>query len=215
MRKKLCIYCGQNPGTTRDHIPPRGFFEKPCPNIKRITVPCCEACRLADEANDEKARNLIISTAPAEPHRVVQSQLADARNRAIDDHGQLPVLLEHMVPADISTSAGVYLGSSPAFNLNNPVMDAFLHRMARGLLHSVKNTGFVPSKVQWQTNLQPDIFAIFASGLSGSFGDVFSYRALFVEDSHDSLWLLTFFERLHFKVSLHSTVTQAQGTRDD
>lgn len=172
--KKVCIYCGQNPGTTRDHIPPRCFFETPCPNINLITVPCCETCRLAGEANDAKARNLIISTAPAEPHRVVQSQLADARNRAIDDCGQLPVLLDHMVQAAISTSSGLNLGAAPAFNLDSPVMDSFLHRMARGLLHSVKNIGFVPSKIQWQTNFQPDTFAIFASGLSGSFGDVFS-----------------------------------------
>ena len=175
--------------------------------MNRITVPCCETCRLVDVANDEKARNLIISTAAAEPHRIVQSQLADARNRAIDDHGQLPALLEHMVQADLTTSSGEYLGCAPAFNFDSPVMNAFLHRVTRGLLHSVKDTGFVPSRVEWRTNLEPDIFHVFASAVSASLGDVFSYRALFVEDSHDSLWLLTFYERLHFEVSLHSTVT--------
>src|SRR5436309_2883728 len=66
MKKALCIYCGNSPGVTRDHIPPQCFFEEPCPNINRITVPCCESCKLADEPNDAKARNLIISTMQAE-----------------------------------------------------------------------------------------------------------------------------------------------------
>jgi hypothetical protein len=206
MKKALCIYCGKNPGATRDHIPPRCFFEEPCPNISRITVPCCEACKLADEPNDAKARNLIISTIQAEPHRVVETQLAGARNRALEFHGQLPVMLAHMVQADVHTPAGVYLGSAPAFNLDSPVMDAFLHRVVRGLLHSVRKTGFMPSTIQWRTNLPPVAFAIFASGISRTVGGVFSYRAVFVEESKDSLWLLTFYERLHFVVSLQSTV---------
>lgn len=46
--------------------------------------------------------------------------------------------------------------------------------------------------------------------LRGLRADVFSYSALFVEDSHDSLWLLTFYERLHFKALL-----EIAGTADD
>jgi hypothetical protein len=206
VKKSFCIYCGQNPGTTRDHLPPQCFFEEPCPNINRITVPCCEPCRLADEPNDAKARNLIISTIQAEPHRVVESQLASARNRGLELHGQLPIMLQHMVQADIHTPAGIYLGSAPAFNLDSPVMDAFLHRMARGLLHSVKKSGFMPSKIKWRTNLPRDGFGIFASGISRAVGDVFSYRAVFPQESQDSLWLLTFYERLHFVVHLQSTM---------
>ena len=206
MKKSLCIYCGQNSGATRDHVPPQCFFEEPCPNINRITVPCCESCKLADEPNDAKARNLIVSTIQAEPHRVVESQLADARNRGLEHHGQLPVILEHMVQAHIHSPGGIYLGSAPAFNLDSPIMDAFLHRMARGLMHSVKKTGFMPSKIQWRTNLPPDAYNIFASGVSRTVGDVFSFKAVFPEESQDSLWLLTFYERLRFVVHLQSTV---------
>lgn len=207
MKKPLCIYCGQNPGITRDHIPPRCFFEEPCPSINRITVPCCEPCKLADEPNDAKARNLIISTIQAEPHRVVESQLASARNRGLEYYGQLPTMLDYMVQADIHTPGGIYLGSAPAFNFDSPLIDAFLHRMAKGLLHTVKKSGFMPSKIRWRANLPNDDFGIFASGVSRTVGDVFSYHAVFTEESQDSLWLLSFYERLHFVVHLQSTVT--------
>src|SRR2546426_7746043 len=106
----MCIYCGEHEGTTRDHVPPQCFFEQPCPNIERITVPCCLSCKLAGESNDANARNLITSTIEAEPHRVVRSQLSSARNRAFRDHGQLPPVLQHMVRADVHTPAGIYLG---------------------------------------------------------------------------------------------------------
>jgi hypothetical protein len=114
-------------------------------------------------------------------------------------------MLGHMVRADIHSPGGIYLGSAPAFNLDSPVMDAFLHRMARGVLHSVKKSGFMPSKIQWRTNLPQDGFGIFALGISRTVGDVFSYHAVFPEKSQDSLWLLTFYERLHFVVHLQST----------
>ena len=204
--KPLCIYCGQNPGLTRDHIPPKCYFEEPCPSINRITVPCCEPCNLSDEPNDAKVRNLIISTIQAEPHRVVDSQLASARNRGLELHGQLPTMLKHMVQANIHTPGGIYLGLAPAFNLDSPIIDAFLHRIANVLLHSVKQTGFMPSKIRWRTNLPNDGFDIFASGVSRSVGDVFSSHAVFTEESQESLWLLSFYERLHFIVRLQSTV---------
>src|SRR5438093_4202996 len=114
--KRVCIYCGQNPGVTRDHIPPRCFFEEPCPNINRITVPCCLGCKVSGEPNDAAARNVLISTMEAEPHRVIQSQLANARNRAFKDHGQLSLVLKHMVWSDLYSAGSIYLGSAPAFN---------------------------------------------------------------------------------------------------
>src|SRR5262245_11848143 len=189
VKQTLCIYCGQHPGTTRDHIPPRCFFEVPCPNINRITVPCCPACKIADEPSDAKARNLFISTLQAEPHPAVERQLAGARNRALKVHGQLPNLLAHLVEADVHSPDGIYLGSAPAFNLDSQVVDSFLHRVVRGLLYSISKSGYLPSKIKWRTNVPPDVLATFPSTISRSVGDVFSYRVVFAEGSQASLWL--------------------------
>lgn len=44
MRKiEICVYCGQRPGSTRDHVPPRSIFVKPYPK-NMSTVPACLEC---------------------------------------------------------------------------------------------------------------------------------------------------------------------------
>jgi hypothetical protein len=205
--KGLCIYCGEMEGTTHDHIPPKCFFPKPCPNIQRITVPCCEACRLQHETNDAFVRNLLISTIEAEPHQAVQSQLGTRRNRSFRDRQQLKAVLNHMALADVHSKAGIYLGSAPAFNFDSPRMDSFFHRLARGLLHEETQTGFVQSRIEWRRNPPPDICEDFLrQGRFRVVGDIFSYCVLLVEGELTSLWLLTFYERLRFIVLLRPIV---------
>src|ERR1700692_1551821 len=48
---RICTYCGLHQGTTRDHVPPKGLFARPRPEL--VTVPCCEACRKAQPLDDE------------------------------------------------------------------------------------------------------------------------------------------------------------------
>lgn len=203
--RTLCIYCGQNPGATFDHIPPKCFFLKPCPNIIRITVPCCERCRLAGEKNDELVRNLLISTEEAEPHSTIQKQLAGARNRAFADCRRLDAVRQHIVLADVHSKGGIYLGSAPAFDLNTPVMDAFFDRIGRGLLHEEKSTGFVRLRSQWQLNPPQDICDNIANqGKSRTVGDIFSYSVQFLEGSLSSVWILTVYGRLRFSLHLQT-----------
>ena len=40
----MCIYCGNKPGSTRDHVPPKSLFPKPRP-VNMLTVPCCDDCQ--------------------------------------------------------------------------------------------------------------------------------------------------------------------------
>ena len=100
----------------------------------------------------------------------MESQLASSRNRAIEKYGQLSHLLNHMVQVEIHFPIGVYVGSATAFDLNSPVIDAFLHRMVRGLIYSVKGSGFIPSSIQWKTNLSSDDYEIFEVGITREIG---------------------------------------------
>jgi hypothetical protein len=206
MKKKLCIYCGKNNGVTKDHVPPRCFFEKRCPGLQRITVPCCDPCRLSGESNDAKARNLIISTELAEPHRAVHGELAAARNRSFDC-GQLDPLMKHAVLLPLPPINGTKMGLIPAFDFDSDVIDSFLLRVTRALLHVETCCGFVECHIErWRANPPSDVFdVLFASKRSRQIGDVFSYSALLCEDSWNSVWLLTFYERLHFFVNLRTT----------
>ncbi|MBL8750923.1 MAG: hypothetical protein JNK78_17320 [Planctomycetes bacterium] len=54
-----CAFCGAPDGVTDDHLPPRGCFPAPVP-ADRITVPCCERCRLEwGSKDDEHFRNVL------------------------------------------------------------------------------------------------------------------------------------------------------------
>lgn len=50
-----CAYCGQ-PGTTQDHVPPRGMFAKGTPEPP--WVPSCEACNQGASQNDQFMQRL-------------------------------------------------------------------------------------------------------------------------------------------------------------
>lgn len=205
--KPFCIYCGKNEGTTKDHIPPKCFFLNPCPNLQRITVPCCEICRRRDEINDATVRNILISTIEAEAHDAVQSQLAGARNRSFKFSHQLHLVLSHLTQADIYSSGGIYLGAKPAFDLNNLMMDSFLHRIVRALLHKERKCGFVESNIEWRLNPPIEICHNFANDAkTRHIGDIFSYSYAFMENNlTSSIWLLTFYGNVRFFIHIQLT----------
>jgi 5-methylcytosine-specific restriction endonuclease McrA len=41
--KGLCVYCGERPAATRDHVIPKCLFDPPLP-ANMVTVPACEEC---------------------------------------------------------------------------------------------------------------------------------------------------------------------------
>lgn len=51
----FCCYCSTNIATTRDHVPPKGIFNRPRPS-DLITVPCCSQCNNGASILDEKFR---------------------------------------------------------------------------------------------------------------------------------------------------------------
>lgn len=50
-----CYLCGSPNPTTKDHIPPKGFFPEPRPT-NLITVPCCESCNNGFSLDDDAMR---------------------------------------------------------------------------------------------------------------------------------------------------------------
>ena len=50
-----CYLCGSSNPTTRDHVPPKGFFPEPRPS-NLITVPCCERCNNGFSLDDDAVR---------------------------------------------------------------------------------------------------------------------------------------------------------------
>jgi hypothetical protein len=58
-RKGTCAYCGKSKKVTSDHVPPKGLFAKPRPNL--ITVPACERCHSSQCARDDEYFRLTLT----------------------------------------------------------------------------------------------------------------------------------------------------------
>lgn len=56
-----CVYCGVNPGTTNDHVPPNQMFPDPKPS-NLITVPACPQCNGGFQKDEEYFRGLFALT---------------------------------------------------------------------------------------------------------------------------------------------------------
>lgn len=56
----LCALCGENPATTKDHIPPQGIYPKPRDNdINFNTVPAYSNCNNGAAVEDEEFKVLM------------------------------------------------------------------------------------------------------------------------------------------------------------
>lgn len=51
---QTCVFCGERPATTMDHVPPKALFLPPRPTL--ITVPACEACNGGASGAEEEFR---------------------------------------------------------------------------------------------------------------------------------------------------------------
>ena len=72
--------------------------------------------------------------------------------------------------------------------------------MLARVLHSA---GYIASATKWRRIREPRICADFIShAKTRSVGNVFSYGVVFPAGTLTSLWLLTFYQRLHFIVHL-------------
>jgi hypothetical protein len=157
MSKPACIYCPAGVGSTRDHVPPRGFFQHPVPgDAQLITVPCCEACRKKDHANDELVRNILCSLKDTEPALYVAKHLLPRRDRAMEQSSSQILKMMGLVRRVVLPDEE---GKAPkedwAFSLDHPSIDQFLDRIGRALLFEEFHQGYFEATFGWR--LKPPI----------------------------------------------------------
>ena len=178
MASSHCVYCKDGDGSTRDHIPPKAFFGDPPPS-NLITVPCCETCRMRDQQDDQFMRNLFVSLRETENHPTIASQVASRRNRSfVKDKTQVAKLAEIMTPVEVNSPGGLYLGTAPAFNLNDPRIDRFIERVSRGVIYDAFGISFFVATFRWKLN-PPNADFLFQAGppecRKKDVGEIFSY----------------------------------------
>lgn len=204
-----CTYCGDRKATTADHVPPKSFFPIPRPN-NLITVPCCEVCNGSFGKDDERVRNLLTSLENTENHPAILDQISDKRDRSyLRKQGTSNFLhaLNSLKIVDVYTPGGIALGNRPAFNLNQEVMNRFIERVTRALLHHETGVGYANGSVDWRMaptrekieSMSAETKAILASVQWKIIGEeIFSYAAHCHAASKKSLYIMSFYGGANF-----------------
>ncbi len=128
-----CTYCGERPGTTRDHVPPKSLFAKPRPQL--VTVPCCEDCRKGQSLDDEYFVRMISmkeNTADNPSSRAAR----DSAVRALTKPSKVRfanALLRSTRDIPFYSPAGIYLGERMSYDVDLGRLCNVIERTTRGL----------------------------------------------------------------------------------
>jgi hypothetical protein len=196
-----CTYCESKTGSTNDHIPPKGFFQKPLPNnAQLITVPCCEACQKTDQKQDGFVRNLFCSLFDTEDHPTIKNDIALRRNRSFErDYNLAQQLADIMVNKDMVAPTGVHVGKAPAFDLELPVINEFIERVCRAVIFDAFKQTYFSAQFDWWLN--PQISASMlsiapATSKQRNVLDVFHYLVTPVPGKSHYWIILTFYQNM-------------------
>lgn len=209
-----CIYCGERDATERDHVPPQSFFPHPRPS-NLITVPSCSECNRAFGKIDERMRNILTSLESTEDHPAIISQLAGKRYRSLarpEGITNLDHIVESIKQVDVYTPANLYVGTRPAFNLDQRIVYQFLNRTVRALLYIENNIKCFDGRIDWRLSYSVDDFQNMPTDLKSFLAnpsvkneigdDIFFYAGWFLEGHPNSLWALGFYGGVEFLVTV-------------
>ena len=195
-----CAICGARPATTRDHIPPKGIFPKPRPNL--ITVPACVNCNLRASNFDETFRaylSLHVGTNGHLTHRLFETGALPTLRH---NHRLRRTIIDGGEAVDLTTPAGLIWGRGMRVLWDSRAHDAVIERTVRGLYyhHFGRVLGkSVTLKVQWLRTIPSEVMQAMANAPLVVIGDrQFMYRYRRASDEPlTSVWLFNFYDR-HF-----------------
>lgn len=79
---QLCVYCGNRPRETKDHVVPRGLFHTRDRHM--ITVPACAACNQSKQPGDAYLREYLVADHQGSKHPEAQRLFSGPVARAIE-----------------------------------------------------------------------------------------------------------------------------------
>jgi hypothetical protein len=132
---QVCVICGKLPATTKDHIPPKGIFNKPRPN-DLITVPACANCNNGASQLDEAFLvnlGLHLSAKGSEGERLFNERVLPTLNH---NKRKLKEMLEELEEVELVTPQGIVHGKGYAARWDSEAHDSILERTTRGLVYN-------------------------------------------------------------------------------
>lgn len=191
----ICVICGKNHATTKDHLPPQSMFPKPRPS-DLITVPACAKCNNENSELDEVFKVLIGIQAGHGPEG--ERLFLNQTSRTLTHNLRLTKgIINAIREAEIVTFEGLLVGTAPVIPIDKSY-DIVIERIIRGL--HWHHTGHilgdeVDIKVNLHRTLTKQVYDMthdWETGIVG--GNQFIYK-YFVADEAPmaSVWVLEFF----------------------
>lgn len=194
----ICCYCGIREATTRDHIPPRGIFNRPRPN-DLITVPCCVECNNQASKYDERFKahlGMHVARAGGEGEKLFKEGVL----RTLNHNKKIKnTIIQTMYPVHELSISDPKIKKGIAVPWDNEAHDLIIERIIRGLFfYHYKQ--IVPSDVIIQIYWFKEKIEAYDSDLYTNTiaNGAFVYKYDKVEEAEfSSIWLFDFYSS-HF-----------------
>jgi hypothetical protein len=133
-RAKPCIYCGQGPGKTKDHVVPQCLFKTLPKNM--ITVKVCRACNGRKAGYDTYLRDVLVIDPYGTEHpeaREVYSSFIKSLHSKQSFFGKTS--LPKIAVRPYYSPGGIFLQNMPMVPVNNAIIAEEMAFIVRGLFY--------------------------------------------------------------------------------
>jgi hypothetical protein len=206
-----CAFCGKFPANTRDHIPPKGIFPRPRPNL--ITVPACRRCNGGTSKIEEEFK--VYLSLRVGINNIATRKLWDAEAmRTLKHNPRLRNrILRSTETVSLRSPAGIILGERSAAPWPAAVHDPIIEKTIKGLYYyhygevladrvQIQTQWFstLEDVTNWSRRIHPSLEQLWTElPGSGNIGnEYFRYRyAKAIDSPLHSTWMFDFY-RAHF-----------------
>lgn len=207
-----CTYCQQREAETRDHVVPRALFTPPLP-INLVTVPACAACNRRKGEDDDYLRDYLAMDFAGSESPIADTLLRGKISRSVarNQSELFREIAPRIKPQPFYTKGGIYLGAYLQAPIDDARIARGLGRIARGLFNHFSSGQLVPPDYEvevwrimpWDMEEAWKTFSRFHLNRCAPIGDVWAGTCARVkEEPLSSLWMMSFYSRVHFVVSV-------------
>lgn len=199
-KEQVCVICGVNPATTRDHIPPKGVFATPRPS-DLITVPTCNTCNSGTSTEDEAFRVYLNIHAGLENKATEELWQKDVVRSFRHNKRLGAQIISAMKPAVLSMKSSLILKPVMVGRWDGEVFQKTFEKIIRGLYFHHFNRVLgnkVPVEVFGMETLPDEMLSLSESWAYNQVGNgKFCYRYAMDElQPLDTCWIFEFYGSL-------------------
>jgi hypothetical protein len=204
-RTKICVYCGEAKGTTRDHVIPGCLFVDPKP-ANLLTVPACLSCNNVEKSADDTFLRDLLAVDIDNEHPVAESLRASKVRRSVERNlSEIARIIVSAKEQPRHDHEGNYLGEFPRLDLPKGRVSRIMSRIVRGLYYCSQKE-ILPSShgltvLRQPTPMFPTLYDSLGRPEVRRFGEIFGYTWVREPNPLRMIWLLWFYESVVFSVS--------------